>query len=1166
MNNMRSEKVNAFIARWSASGAAERANKDMFFVELCDLLGVERPDPSSEARPEYCFEKPVVIAHEDGRSTTRFIDFYKKHFFVIEAKQGSESGDATVGTARRGTASWDKAMRGAFGQALKYASYLPEGKPPFLITCDIGHCFEIWTGFSGDYGGYGARRTVELSALADPEVFGYFAKIFTDPLDLDPARHAQRITREVAAKLAELARTLEAGEHHPELVAQFLMRAIFTMFCEDVGLLPENLFTDAIRKHWIPDPRTFQAGVEQLWRAMKDGLPFGFVGKLLHFNGGLFSTWQSLPMTPKQLELLLEAAKMDWASVEPAIFGTLVERALDPVERRKLGAHFTPREYIERLVRPTVIEPLRAEWEIAQAEARQIMDKSLAGRVALDKPGTEEGGAEPTPADKKKAAAVIRRFHDHLVHTRVLDPACGSGNFLYVTLDLFKEIEAEALRELSDLGETQALLEMEGFTVNPGQFLGIEINPRAREIADLVLWIGYLQWHRRTHGDRTPAEPVLRPFKNIVCRDAVLEYDDIKPRLDKDGKPVTVWDMRTYKQSPVTGKEVPDEDARLPVLDYVNPRPAEWPEADYVVSNPPFIGDKKLRATLGDSYVKILRNIYPSINQSADYVMYWWDHAANLVADEKLVRFGMITTNSIVQPFNRKVVASHLTSNKKLSIVFAIADHPWVDSGAAVRISMTAVEKGEIKGKLKKMTSFRSNDCISGLKEKENLIGIINESLTVGVDTKSINLLLANQGIAHVGVALHAKGLSLNLNEAEILHKKATHFGIKNIDELIKLSVNGRDLIHNKRSSYVLDLYGIKEGKLKSLGPIYQWVLENVYPDRAKNRRASYRKFWWICGEPRVEMRRSLLDLDKYIVTPLTSSRRFFVFLENEILPDQGLVVIASNDSFILGVLSSLFHSKWSLSAGGTLEDRPRYNKSLCFDPFPFPDASEDQKAQIRELGERLDAHRKRVQADYPDATLTAMYNALERLREIYGKSGEEIQPLTEKERTFHEKALIGILKQIHDDLDNALADAYGWPADLPDQEILERLVALNHERAAEEKQGIIRWLRPDFQDPEGKHRAAQGEFADMRADSGAAHSEIAASHSPTAWPKSVPDQLRAIRDLLSTRPGSWTVNDVAASFKRAHKATIEKHLESMEALGILHGEDFQGRIIWTVL
>ncbi|MBZ0271392.1 class I SAM-dependent DNA methyltransferase, partial [bacterium] len=1090
MSETSQEQVEAFIAKWSNAAPGERAQKDHFFLDMCAALGVDPPDPRRGAHENYRFEKLVKLERGDGE-THGSIDFYKQGCFVIEAKQGSEAGDLFVGTARRGTAGWDKAMRKAFGQAREYAHALPEGLPPFLMTCDIGNCFEVWTAFTGNYAGYGARRTIELADLADPKVREFFVKVFTDPYDLDPARHAQRVTRKVAAKLADLARALEKNGNDPELTAQFLMRCLFTMFAEDVGLLPENLFTRAVEERWIEKPHLFPAQVQQLWRAMNDGASFGYEAKLLRFNGGLFANTNAIAMTADQLRLLLDAAKCDWAAVEPTIFGTLLERALDPYERQKLGAHFTPREYIERLVRPAVIEPLRAEWEIAQAEAQGHLKK--------------EDDAEPTALDRKKAAGVIRAFHDRLVHTRVLDPACGSGNFLYVTLDLFKQIESEILRELSDLGVAQAALEIKGRMVNPGQFLGIEINPRAREIADLVLWIGYLQWQKREadrlaretkHAVQIP-EPVLRDYKNIVCRDAVLDYDGAPvPRLGPDQKPVSVWDMRTYKTHPITGKPVPDENARVPVMDYINPRPAKWPEADYVVSNPPFIGNWRMRQALGEGYAEAVRRAYPNVPESADYVMYWWEKAAELVRAGKVRRFGFITTNSLRQSFARRVIARHIEEKPPLSLAFAIPDHPWVESadGAAVRIAMTVGEAGRNPGKLLRVTSEKETGGIAREVSFTQQSGLLNADLTVGVDVTAAILLEANANLANRGVCLFGAGFIVNQIEAVTLGLGR----IAGLEAHIRPYLNGKDLMQKTRNVRVIDIFGLEIEEVREKFPaVYQWVLERVKPERDTNKRAIRKKNWWIFGEPNPKLRQMLDGLPRYIATTETSKHRVFQFLDAEILPDNMLVCVALDDAWFLGVMSSRTHVTWALAAGGRLGvgNDPRYNKTRCFDPFPFPDPPGDIKARIRDLGERLDAHRKRVQAEHPDVTLTGMYNALERLREFdrekavraasagsvetatracHPERSEGSPALTEKERAFHEKALVGVLKQIHDELDDAVADAYGWPRDLSDEEILERLVALNGARAEEEKRGVVRWLRPEFQNPAGATPAHQ--------------------------------------------------------------------------------------------
>ena len=628
---MDEQRIQEFIQRWSNSGGAERANYQLFLAELCDVLEVARPEPTVEddARNAYVFERNVLFDNLDGTHTTRRIDLYKRQCFVLESKQGVLQHDEVPvlsarqqelrakrkrGHGMRGTAAWDDAMLRARGQAEQYARALSpaEGRPPFLLVVDVGHSIELFAEFSQTGGTYvpfpdPKSHRIRLEQLADPEVRERLRQVWTDPLSLDPARRSARVTREIAAKLAELAKSLEAAGHHADDVAQFLMRCLFTMFAEDVELLPRESFRKLLRS--IDDVAHFAPLAEELWRSMNRG---GFSGllrtKLLHFNGGLFADPSALALTRDQLDLLIEAAGADWKDVEPAIFGTLLERALDPVERHKLGAHYTPRAYVERLVIPTVVQPLRDEWDAVRTAA-----------VTHAREG-----------DRKAAVAELEAFHDRLCDVRVLDPACGSGNFLYVTLEHLKRLEGELFATWESIAERQARLEG-GHTVDPHQLLGIEINPRAAAIAELVLWIGYLQWHFRTHGRVNPPEPVIKNFKNIECRDAVLSWSSKQPDLDEHGQPVTRWDGRTTKPHPVTGEEVPDETARVLSFRYLNPKKAEWPQAEFIVGNPPFVGNKRMKHTLGDGYVEAIRVARPDVPESVDYVMYWWAHAADMV-------------------------------------------------------------------------------------------------------------------------------------------------------------------------------------------------------------------------------------------------------------------------------------------------------------------------------------------------------------------------------------------------------------------------------------------------------------------------------------------------------------------------------------------------------
>ncbi len=1126
--------MQAFVAKWKFSSSAERANSQSFLGELCDALDLPRPDPSvaDEIRNTYVFEKLVYFKNADGSNSFGWIDLYRKGSFVLESKQGSEGVSIRRGTAVRGTAGWDQAMLKALAQAERYAKALPveDGWPPFLITVDVGHSIELYADFSltgKAYLPFPDARThrIRIDALTEPAIVERLRAVWLDPLSLDPTRRTAKVTREVAEKLAVLARDLE-HKHSPEAVAQFLMRCIFTSFAQSVGLLPPNSWVfllESLRE----DVDALPGVLQELWAAMNAGT-FSAVlrKKLLRFNGGLFAENDALPLATDQLNRLIEAARADWRDVEPAIFGTLLERALNKNERHRLGAHYTPRAYVERLVIPTLVEPLRDDWRTVQAAASDLQNSG----------------------DITAAIALVREFHEKLCNTRVLDPACGTGNFLYVSLEHMKRLEGEVLNALHDLGESQQVLEHTGLSVNPEQLLGIEVNPRAAAITDLVLWIGYLQWHFRTRGDTLPAEPVIRNFHNIECRDALVTWSAIVPLKDKQGNEVTQWDGVTRKKNPLTGEEIPDDSARRTVVEYRNPRKAKWPEASFIIGNPPFIGGKDIRQELGDGYTHALRSTWDDVPESADYVLYWWNHAAELARAGRVRRFGFITTNSLPQVFNRRVVAAHRDAAKNpLSLIFAIPDHPWYralsdeeqarKAAAAVRIAMTVGERGSHDGHLFRVVRERATTGDGVGVDLAEQTGRIFSDLRIGVNVAGATALEANEGLCNPGVKLHGSGFI-------ITPEKAAELGlgrIAGLEKHIRNYRNGRDLTGTSRNKMAIDLYGLSIEHVRLRFPeVYQHVLDTVKVERDQNRRSSYAQNWWIFGEARSELRLALRELTRYIATVETAKHRTFSFLDASILPDNMLVNIASDDAFVFGVLSSNVHVRWALAAGGTLEDRPRYNKTRCFDPFPLPACDEQQKARIRELGERLDAHRKRQQELHPTLTLTEMYNVLDTLR-----AGN---PLSEEERAIYHAGLIGVLRELHDELDRAVLDAYGWPRDLNGQAMLERVVALNAQRHAEEQRGIVRWLRPAFQAPESL--AVQTAFlrdADLS-------SAAATRTRRQSWPTHLPEQVRAIKDALRFGPFQ-TSAALAAQFTRARRSRVDDLLSLLVSLGQLREE-----------
>jgi hypothetical protein len=839
--------------------------------------------------------------------------------------------------------------------------------------------------------------------------------------------------------------------------------------------------------------------------------------------------------------VLLQAAKRDWCNVEPAIFGTLLERALDARERSKLGAHYTPRSYVERLVKPVVMEPLGDRWIAVQAEVKQLLNT---------------GESEPTANQRKKAIAVLEAFLTQLQQVKILDPACGSGNFLYVTLDLLKGLESEVLRRLEDVtGAAQLRLDIA--QVNPSQFLGIEINPRAAAIADLVIWIGYLQWHFRRFGDLPPIEPVLREYNNIECRDAVLEYDGIEPDVDAEGKVRTRWGGRMMK-SPVTGEDIPDPTNQVTIYRYLNPRAAQWQEADYIVSNPPFIGNARMREMLGDGYAETLRKVYKDVPDTVDFVMYWWHKAAELVRTLKIYRFGLITTNTISQVRQRKVIDFHQSQTNSIQLFFAIPDHPWVDEGASVRIAMTSA--GLKTSKTQKINQIgivigpgkaeTSEDITEPIEIQWLTAGEIFSNLTSYVNFTSACILKANSNLSSTGVKIHGAGFILTKEEALAMGYRESGLPARNND-VIKKYMNGRDLASYSRGAFVIDFQNFSQEKASQYPEPFQRVIEMVKPEREINRDKQRRENWWLFGRSNKQMRQSLKNLYRYIATVETAKHRVFMFLDADILPDNKLVAIALDDAYFLGILSSQIHVKWALVCGGQLGPTPVYVKTICFDPFPFPDSTDTQKQTIRELGERLDRHRKRVQATHPEVTITGMYNLLEKLR-----NGE---PLNDKDKAFNQKALVSTLKQIHDELDVAVFAAYGWEPTLTDDRILENLVTLNAQRAEEERNGLIRWLRPDYQNP--------GETHVQQVIEGIA-TETETPLVPTEqqpFPKTLKEQLSAIRDLFRTQSGEWTAAQVTAHFKGANRKqkVILDCLESLEDLGILLSHNEDGMTFW---
>lgn len=672
-----------------------------------------------------------------------------------------------------------------------------------------------------------------------------------------------------------------------------------------------------------------------------------------------------------------------------------------------------------------------------------IMDVLASEWIAIET-GEEEGLLERA-----------HNFHGRLASIRVLDPACGTGNFLYVSMELMQALESRVIETIETLGGKAEP------RVGPHQFYGLEKNPRAAKIAELVLWIGWLR--NRLHDDpNSVPQPVLAESANINFGyhggyDAVLRQDEL-------GQPVLT-----------------------------NPGIPAWPEAEFIVGNPPFIGKSAgMRSALGNEYVEALWKANPRVPASADFVMQWWDRAANILIAPRsqLRRFGFVTTNSITQGFNRRVIANYLfpdfvgsrtgqssqigsprdstdrnddVEREGVSLIMAIADHPWTKVGkdaAAVRIAMTAAERGNNIGMLVEVVAEAGLDTDKPLVDTTSTIGRINSDLSIGTDATRVQSLDANTRLSGTGMLLAGQGFKLTEVEA----RRLIALDGSSAATVIKPYVGGGELLGRPRHRFVVDFANISEMRARHEFPAtYSHILQSVKPERDQNPQKSRREKWWLFGRSNAILRDALADVDRFILTTETAKHRIFQFRDASTIPDHMAISIALPDAYFLGVLSSSSHLKWALSVGGTLEDRPRYNKAICFDPYPFPDPTPGQRVAIADLAEELDATRKTAIAETDKLTMTELYNLRAKLR-----SGAAMDDSEQRRAT---KARAAIIDRLHEQLDQAVADAYSWGAEwrrapLPPSEIVARLVKLNHERAAEEAAGQVRWLRPDYQVP----------------------------------------------------------------------------------------------------
>ena len=957
-----------FISRWKGNKLTERAGAQAHFDDLCELLEVEKPrDPNN-----YCFERGAKKAGGgDG-----WADVWKRGHFGWENKKPGRD------------------LNSALKQLTDYALQLEN--PPLLVVCDREH-ITIHTAFTG----YPDEpRTIHIEQLVEPEARQILKWVFTDPEKLRPEKSTAAITAQAAGQFAQLAAAMRGRGQDGQKVAHFLVQCLFCMFAEDEQLLPVGIFKDMLKNAGRDTDKAVRH-IEKMFAAMqKKGGDYGD-HDIAWFNGGLFKTIDIPPLTGPDLQALHRAAAdMDWRAIDPTIFGTLFERGLDPTARAPLGAHYTDTGTIAKLIEPLVCEPLAAEWDCTRQQIAELAPKfgMVKGR-----------GKNYRPNDAlQRGYALLHGFLNRLNAFRVLDPACGSGNFLYLALKALRDIEKHAHVDAQELGLQPELSMHSG----PHNILGLEINEFAAELARVTVWIGDIQWCRR-NGYPHAINPILKPLDGIEHRDALLNPD---------------------------GSE------------------AEWPAADIIVGNPPFLGGSLKSGELGRKYCDTLNSAYePHVSGGADLVCYWFHKARKQIGAEKLRAAGLVATNSIRGGVNREVLNAIVAETR---IFEAWSDEEWVNDGAAVRVSLLGF------GPLFPVVRSNRLDGVD--------VAAIHADLTTGngLDlTKAIRL-RENASTAYLGMK---KGGDFDIQgETALTWLKQPNPNGRPNSEVVKPWVNGTDIVKRRLDKWIVD-FGNKMPE--STAAMYELpfghVVEHVKPERAKNNREIRRRHWWRFSEPMPALRQAVSQPSRFIVTPRVSKYRIFAWRDAQTVPDDGVGVIARSDDTTFGILHSRFHELWSLRMCTWLGvgNDPRYTPTTCFETFPFPSgltprdtapvagqasppclAEEVVAANIAAAARRLNEIREAWlnPPEWVDWIITPEEEQAGFPKRPVVKPGHEAD-LKQRTLTNLYNVRPAWLDLAHKELDKAVAAAYGWTdysPEMANDEILRRLLALNLARS----------------------------------------------------------------------------------------------------------------------
>ena len=883
-----------FIAKWKNNKLSERAGAQAHFLDLCELLGVGKPtDPD-----QYCFERG---AKRTGAAGNRhgWADVWKRHAFAWEYKAPHAN------------------LQMALKQLMTYALALDN--PPLLVVSDRLH-IEIHTHFTGTPS---ETFTIALEDIGTPENLQRLRHLFDDPEQFKPKRTRTAITLQAAKLIGDLAWQMQQRGHDPQQVAHFLNKIIFCLFAEDARgpasepLLPERLFSKVLETGQ-KDVERFQRQLKNLFHAMSDR--HGEFGEHLiqWFNGGLFDDDLTLPLTHDDITKLINVALLDWSAIEPSIFGTLFERGLDPAKRSQLGAHYTDPVSIMRIVNPVIVEPLLEDWRIEK--------ETIAAQMAV----FHEFENSRKPAEKAKATNALKdatrryiTFKEKLKDFKVLDPACGSGNFLYLALQSLKDIELRVGLEAEELGLERGFPE-----VGPQAMHGIELSPYAAELAKVTVWIGDIQWMLK-HGFAPSKEPILKTLDQIQCRDALLAY----PKREAEQS----WRASQHKAGQLAVTTRGDFELLPDITE------TEWPSVDAIIGNPPFLGGSKMREEMGDEYTEGLRGVYiDKVPGGADLVCYWFAKAQDALIAKRASRVGLVATNSIRGGANRKVL-DHIVNDGE--IFNAWSDEEWVNEGAAVRVSIVCFQSvgPEPAEGLQKADNGSTSSPRTVFLDGRNVTSV-NSDLSGRVNGASaLDLTLAKKLRENSGFALEGMrkdgpfDIEGSVAREWIASPNAAQ--VHNRDVLFP-RINGRELLGRPADGWVIDFASRSVDQAALFHLPFQYVKATVKPVRDENRDRQRRERWWLFGRSNAELRPAIKDMNRFIATVRHSKHRLFTWLPEFMQPDTALVVVPKDDDSTIGVLHSAFHELWSLKMCSWLGvgNDPRYTPSTCFDTFPFPE------------------------------------------------------------------------------------------------------------------------------------------------------------------------------------------------------------------------------------